>query len=337
MFILFCFFVATNNFNVENIFNPEVWARKKLLRPLKVYESLGILNDFALVFADASGQDIKEVLDGLDLSKSIDYNCKKFRIKFKTNIDHTFEIISKQKVEIFNIIIPNCPDDKNCAVLENKLEEFNQKITENVKIKKINLSSIGLKVFEKLPENIKIALERAERYFRIFRLYNEESYGPSVLELAKSLEILFKILLNEFISNKDIINCLDSISGDSRIHKELPIVSMVKKGVKSYTFGSFLYVIQKTCSYPEGCKIRQVLINFLKKNLPVDHANIVELREITNYRNDYAHIAGEIITPEQYFEFRALIFQIINLLNVDLSHIEINSIITYTKEITKIA
>ena len=319
MFLLFCFFAAINNLNVENIFNPEIWVRMKLIRPLNVYQSLGLLNDFALVFADAGGLDIKEVLNGLDLSKSIDYNCKKFRIKFKTNIDHTFEIISKQKDEIFNTIIPNCPEDINCVVLDNKLEEFDQQITENVKIKKITLSSVGLKVFEKLPSNIKIALERAERYFRIFRLYNEESYGPSVLELAKSLEILFKILINEFISSKDVKNCLNIISGDSRIQKELPIVSMIKYGVKSYTFGSFLYVIQETSSYPEECKIRQALINFLNNNLPVDLANIIKLREITNYRNDYAHIPGEIIKPEQYLVFRDHIFQIINLLKVDLS------------------
>ncbi len=337
MFILYCFFAIINSFNVENIFNPEVWTRMKLIRPLKVYESLGILNDFALVFADTSGQDIKEVLKGLDLSKSINYNCKKFRIKFKTNIDHTFEIISKQKDEIFNTIIPNCPEDKNCVVLENKLEEFDQKITEIVKIKKINLTSVGLQVFEKLPYNIKIALERAERYFRIFRLYNEDSYGPSVLELAKSLEILFKILLNEFISNIDIKNYLNTISGDSRIHKELPIVQMIKNGVKYYTFGFFLKMIQETCSYPEEFKIKQELMNFLKKSLPVDLSNIIQLREITNYRNDYAHIAGEIITPEQYFNFRSLIFQIINLLRVDLSDFKINSVITSKIKMTKVA
>ncbi len=337
MFALFCFFVNINNLKEENIFKPEVWARMKLINPLKIYESLGILTDFALVFADLSGQDIKGVIKKLELSKSIDYNCKKFGIKFKINIDHTFEIISKQKDEIFNIIIPKCPEDKNCAVLVNKLEDFNQQISENIKIPRMDLSSINLKVYEKLPDSIKIALERSERYFKIFRLFQEDSFGMCVLELAKALENLLKILFNDFISNKGVINCLHTISGDSRIQKELPIVSMIKNGVKLYTFGSFLYVIQETFSYPEECKIRQELLNFLKNNLPVDPTFIRKLRKLTNYRNDYAHIPGEIITPEQYLVFRDHIFQIINLLRVDFLDMKRISISTPRIDMTKIA
>ena len=335
--IIFFFYLYIYSIERENSFNPEIWARMKLIKALKIYESLGILNDFALVFADASNRDIKEVLDGLELSRSIDYNCKKFGIKFKINIDHTFEIISMQKDEIFNIIIPNCPEDKNCPVLMNNLEDFNQQISENIKIPRVDLSSINLKVYEKLPDRIKIALERAERYFKIFKLYQEDSYGMCVLELAKSLEDLLKILFNEFISNKGVINCLHTISGDSRIQKELPIVSMIKNGIRLYTFGSFLYVIQETFSYPKECKIRQELINFLKKNLPVDLTYIIKLRELTNYRNDYAHITGEIITPEQYLNFRDQIFQIINLLRVDLSDIKTISISTPKIDTMKIA
>ena len=337
MLIILFFYLNIYSSKEENSFKPEIWARMRLIKPLKIYESLGILNDFALVFADASNRDIKEVLDGLELSRSIDYNCKKFDIKFKINIDHTFEIISMQKDEIFNIIIPNCPEDKECPVLVNKLEDFNQQISENIKIQRVDLSSINLKVYEKLPDSIKIALERAERYFKILRLYQEDSYGMCVLELAKSLEDLLKILFNEFISNKGVINCLRTISGDSRIQKELPIVSMIKNGVKLYTFGSFLYIIQETFSYPKECKIRQELINFLKNNLPVDPTLIIKLRELTNYRNDYAHIPGEIITPEQYLVFRDHVFQIINLLRVNLSDMMTISISTPRINMTKIA
>ena len=337
MFILLFFYFNIPRPDEENIFKPEIWVRMKLIKPLKIYESLGILEDFALVFGDISGQNIKEVLGGLDLSKSLDYNCKKFGIKFRTNINHIFEIISKHKDEIFNKIIPNCPEDKVCTVLLNKLEEFNQEISENMEIPKVDLSSIGLKVYEELPNNINIALERAERYFKIFRFYNEESYGMCVLELAKSLEDLLKILFNEFISDKGVINCLHTISGDSRIQKELPIVSMIKTGVRLYTFGSFLYIIQETFSYPKECKIRQELINFLKKNLPVELTHIIKLRELTNYRNDYAHITGEIITPEQYLNFRDQIFQIINLLRVDLSDIKTILISTPKIDTMKIA
>ncbi|GAH04497.1 unnamed protein product, partial [marine sediment metagenome] len=173
-------------------------------------------------------------------------------------------------------------------------------------------------------------------YFKIFSLYNEDSYGICVLELAKSLEDLLKILFNEFISNKNVLSCLQTISGDSRIQKELPIVSMIKNGVKLYTFGSFLYIIQETLSYPEECKIRQELINFLKNNLPVDPNLIIKLSELTNYRNDYAHLPGEIITPEQYLVFRDHIFQIINLLRADLSDMKIISISTPRINMTKI-
>lgn len=97
---------------------------------------------------------------------------------------------------------------------------------------------------------------------------------------------------------------------------------MVKKGVDRYTFGKMLAVIYETCSFPSHCELKKTFTSYLKDVFPIKKSLIRELRELTNYRNDYAHVPGQIITNAQYFKFRYLIIEIINFLRINLSEPE---------------
>jgi len=315
---IYVFFMIGINNDLNCKFSPIYWVRFKFIHPLETYKELGILEEFAQALADAMNQNLSLVMSKLDLSKSIEQNCNLLGLRFKRNINDVFKLISKHKNEIFTKIIPNCPEDRTCPVLDEKLEEFYKEIIKNLSIKNINLEILGIKVKEKLPNDIIISLERAEGYYKIFRILNLKSYGPSILELAKSFENLFKKLMRFFIQQKDSIAYVQ-ISTNKQ--KELPIVEMIKKGVDLYTFGSFLFVIQETLSYPGDCKIKKQFYKFLQKYIDLNIEDIKLLRQVTNFRNDYAHISGEIVTKDHYFIFRKLIFDIINGLTADLSTI----------------
>jgi len=324
--LLYGFFLHSQ-LGEDSVFSPRVWARLRLIKPLEIYKELGILNDFALILANLNNQTVEETIEQLELSKSIDFNCRKFGINFKININNTFQLISKHKEEIFYNIIPNCLKDKTCSILENKLEQFNTDISENIIIRNVDITAIGLKVYEKLPYNIREALERAERYFNIFKIFNEDSYGTSVLELTKSLEYLFKILLHIFISTKDVLNWIPSFEDDSRIKRKLFIVLMIEKGVKGFSLGFFLKTIREICSLPNDWKIKQEFVVFLKKKLPIRLSLLNKLWEVKVIRDNYAHSPGESITTEQYLNIRELCYQVLNLLEVNLSDVNSKSII----------
>ncbi|KKM74702.1 hypothetical protein LCGC14_1397660 [marine sediment metagenome] len=309
-------FFIFNQHNEDSVFSPRVWMRLKLIKPLKIYEDMGILNKFVLTVASLNNQKVEEITEQLDISKSIEFNLKKFNIKFKNNIDTIFQLITKYKEEIFYEVIPNCPKDKPCSILEKKREQFDTVISKNIIMRKIDLNSIGLVTKEKLPDKILTCLERAERYFKMFRIYNEDSYGTSVLELTKSLENLFKLLMRDFISS---INALNFV-GDSRLNRKLPIEILITKGVNSLTLGFFLKFIQETCSYPNNWKIKQELSHFLKKNFPIKPSLVEKLIEVKLIRNIYAHKPAEYISQEQYFKIRELCVQTLNLLRVNLSN-----------------
>lgn len=321
MIVLIIFTTQVKNTKKEGIFHADIWIRRKLLNPLKIYKDLDFLNDFAQALSDLTDHSVEEILKKLDISKSIEENCKQFGFNFRRDINQAFDIIIKHKREIFKII-PNCPTDIVCPVLEQKLNEFDQDFSKNISRKDIDLSILGLRVNDKLPENVKNALERAESHFKTLKFCNDDSFGFCILELTKSLEGLFKILMHEFVSRKEAINYSRALSGDSRIQKDLPIVSLIKNGVEKYTLGSFLYIIQETYSYPENCKIKKELLKYIQENLPVDIADIKKLKVLVDIRNDYAHSPGEIIPSEQYFASRELVIRILNFLKIDLSNID---------------
>ncbi len=332
--ILYGFFL-NSQFNEDTVFSPRVWVRLRLIKPLEIYKEMGILVDFATILANLNHQTVGETIEQLEVSKSIDFNCRKFGVNFKINMNNAFQLISKHNEEIFNKIIPNCPKDKTCSILENKLEQFNTDISEKIIIGNVDITAIGLKTYEKLPENVKISLERAEIYFNIFKIFNIESYGTSVLELTKSLEYLFKILMHIFISTQNVLNWIPSFKDDSRMKGDLLIVLMVKKGVKKFPLGFFLKTIKETCSLPDDWKIKQEFRDFMKKQLPIRPSLLNKLLDVKVIRDTYAHSPGEIITPEQYFNIRELCYQVINLLEVNLSDINskwmINSRLVQTK------
>jgi len=333
--ILFAFFLNIQ-YNEDSIFSPRFWIRLKLIKPLKIYKDMGILNDFVLTIASVSNHKVEEITEQLDISKSLDFNFGKFNIKFKNNIDTIFKLISKYKEEIFYEVIPKCPKDKTCSILENKLEQFNTDISNNIIIN-VDIAAIGLKTYHKLPEHVKISLERAERYFKIFKVFNEDSYGTSVLELTKSLEYLFKILMHIFISTKDILNWIPSFEDDSRMKGELSIVLMIKKGVKDFPLGFFLKTIKEICFLPDDWKIKQEFGVFLKEKFPIRLSLLNKLLEVKVIRDVCAHSPGESITPEQYFYIRELCFQVLNLLEINLSDINSKLIIKSKLEETKVA
>ena len=324
--ILYGVFLFTQ-INEDTVFSPRVWVRLRLIKPLEIYKEMGILNDFALILANLNDQTVEETIEQLEISKSIDYNCRKFGVNFKININSTFQLISKYKEEIFYNIIPNCPKDKTCSILENKLEQFNTDISEKIIIRNVDITAIGLKVYEKLPDSIREALERAEKLFNIYKIFNMDSYGSSVLELTKSLEYLFKILMNIFISTKGVLNWIPSFEDDSRMKRELFIVLMIKKGVKGFPLGFFLKTIQEICSLPNDWKIKQEFVVFLKKKLPIRLSLLNKLWEVKVIRDIYAHSPGESITAEQYLYIRELCYQVLNLLEVNLSDVNSKSII----------
>jgi len=335
-FILYGFFLFSQ-YNEDSVFSPRVWMRLKLIKPLEIYKEMGIINDFALILANLNNQTVEETIEQLEISKSIDFNCRKFGINFKININSAFQLISKHKEEIFYNIIPNCPKDKTCSILENKLEQFNTDISENIIIRNVDITAIGLKTYEKLPDHVKISLERAEIYFNIFKIYNMDSYGISVLELTKSLEYLLKMLMHIFISTKDVLNWIPSFEDDSRMKGELSIVLMIKKGVKDFPLGFLLKTIREICSLPDDWKIKQEFGDFLKKKLPIRLSLLNKLLKVKVIRDIYAHSPGESITPEQYFNIRELCYQVINLLEVNLSNINSKSMIKSKLEQTKVA
>ena len=312
----------------EGNFSAEVWIRRKLIKPLKIYKSLGILNEFAFALADATDQNVDEVLEKLDDSKSLEANCYQFGIRFKRDINKAFDIISKHKKQMLDKILPKCPDDRSCNVLDKNIEDFYKELSENIFIN-VDLSEIGLEVSSQLPENILVALNRAELYYKVFRIYNFDSYGPSVIELAKSLEELMKIIMDMFISSKNLENYIKDYGYDSRIKEELPIIKLIQKGVGKYTLGQFLYVIRDTYSYPSEFRLREEMDTFLKENWPINLSDMKRLSDITNNRNTAAHIAGEIITPQDYSIFRGLIIDMINNLKIDLT--EMSSILSNKK------
>ncbi len=328
-FLIFFLTVFTSyvlNLNNEGLFNTGIWIRRKFIKPIEIYDSIGIFDEFIQAIADVTNSDIKEIATKIDKSKTIEENYRNFGVKFKGDINKAFDVISKHKREIFNIILPKCPDNKVCAILNKKMEEFGNIVDENFSLTHINYNSIGLSVYDRLPNNIREALRRAEKFFRMLKLYNEESYGASVIELAKSFEGLFKILLNEFKSHKSFSNCLHQISYDSRIEKELDIVDLIKHGTDGFSFGRILKLIDETYSFPDVLEIKSKFLEFFDKKLPIKIDVIKTLRKITNYRNEYAHIAGEIITSEQYIKYRDLIFNIFNELLVDLSEISLHDL-----------
>jgi len=332
---LFAFFFYIQ-YNKNTVFSPRVWMRLNLIKPLKIYKEMGILRDFALILANLNNQTVEETIEQLDISKSIDYNFRKLGVNFKVNINNAFQLISKHKEDIFYNIIPNCPKDKTCSILEDKLEQFDTDISEKIIIRNIDITAFGLKTYEKLPEHVKTALERAETYFNIFKMLNLESYGMSVLELTKSLEGLFKILMHIFISSKNVLNLIPSFN-DSRMSGDLLIVLMVKKGVKKFPLGFFLKTIRETCSLPDAWKIKQEFKDFLKKKLPIKSSLLNKLWDVKDIRDIYAHNPGEFITTEQYLNIRKLCYQVINLLKVNLSDINSNLIIKSKLEQPKVA
>ena len=318
--LLLAFFLSNQN-SEDSVFSPRVWKRLRLIKPLTIYKDMGILNKFVLTIASFNNQKVEDITEQLDISKSIEFNLKRFNIKFKNNIDTIFQLISKHKEEIFYDVIPNCLKDKPCSILEKKRKQFDIVISRNIIIKNADLNLIGLVTYEKLPDKIITCLERAERYFKIFKLYNEDSYGISVLELTKSLENLFKLLILDFISSiNDLDFSLSHLVGDSRLKGELPIEILIKRGVNEFTLGFFLKFFQETCSYPDDWKIKQELSQFLKKKLPIKPSLVEKLLEVKLIRNIYAHKPAEYITQEQYFKIRELCVQVMNLLRVNLSN-----------------
>jgi len=157
------------------------------------------------------------------------------------------------------------------------------------------------------------------------------------LELAKSLEYLFKILMHIFISTKDVLNWIPSFEDDSRVKGELSIVLMIKKGVKDFPLGFFLKTIREICSLPDDWKIKQEFGDFLKKKLPIRLSLLNKLWEVKVIRDIYAHSPGESITPEQYFNIRELCYQVLNLLEVNLSDINSKWMIKSRLVQTKVA
>jgi len=310
----------------------EAWIRKSNVKPLRIYEEWGLLEGYAFALAQATQIDPDEILRTIDLDLSIQENYKKFGIIFKKNMNKTFKALTEYKDEIMEKIVPACPAETSCPILEQKGKELINFVGKKVEIGEEEKIVLEIKVFDQLPEDIREYLKLSEDIAKIFALKDfraagvenlalEKTYGFSVLFLAISLESLIKHFVDQFLRDSGVRKCL----GEYRKEKEnwrMPIVKIGKSGVKRASIGWLIKVLKTTCEYPENCEIKQLLKEFLSNNLNVKLEHILGLKEFIQARNDYAHIIGTIITKDQYIDFRGRVIEFFNRLKVDISNIE---------------
>ncbi len=314
---------AMINFILIYIFyiKPEFWIRRKEIKPFKTYKKLGILEDFMNALSLATNQDYSIIKKKLNLDKSITENYLSLGITFKGNINKAYNLLKNYETQLFNKVIPDSPEEFLLYNIIKISKGYDKKISNLIWIKRFDDEFLKLKFINKLPKNLIETLRSTELHFRLYSLYDERSFKICIIELASTIEYIFKIIINLFLQKTNMYNCLNLLKSSTDKKEKHFFIMLLERGVTKTTLGAFLRIIKDICFIQKDCKITHELGDFLDKNWPIDHNFLIELENFNRLRNSLVHTPGKIIDCIKYERSRNLIFEYLNHLRIDLSSI----------------
>ncbi len=310
-------FVLTYIFYIK----PEFWIRRKEIKPFKTYKKLGILEDFMNALFLATNQEYSIIKKKLNLDKSITENYISLGITFKGDINKAYTLLKKYETHLINKVIPDSPEESLLDNISKISKGYNKKISNLISIKRLDDEFLKLNFINKLPKNLIENLKSAELHFKLYSLFDERSFKLCIIELALTMEYVFKIIMNIFLQKTNTYNCLNLLKSSTDKDEKRYFIMLLERGVAKTTLGVFLRIIKDICYIQKDCKITHELKDFLDKNWPIDQNFLIELDNFNRLRNSLVHTPGKIVDSIKYEHSRNLIFEHLNNLRIDLSSI----------------
>ncbi|KKL92902.1 hypothetical protein LCGC14_1880060, partial [marine sediment metagenome] len=308
-------FILTYIFYIK----PEFWIRRKEIKPFKTYEKLEILEDFIRALSLATNQEYSIIKKKLNLDKSITENYFSLGITFKGDINKAYTLLKKYETQLINKVIPDSSEEFLISKIIKISKRYDKKISNLIWIKRFDDEFLKLSFINNLPNNLIKTLRSAELHFKLYSLFDENSFKLCIIELASTIEYIFKIIMNMFLQKTNTYNCLNLLKSGADKNKKFYFIMLLEKGVAKTTLGAFLKIIKDICFIQKDCKITHKLGDFLDKNWPIDQNFLIELDNFNRLRNSLVHTPGKIVDSIKYEQSRNLIFEYLNHLRIDLS------------------
>ena len=222
---------------------------------------------------------------------------------------------------MINKVIPDSPEELLITNIIKISKHYDKKISNQIWIKRFDDEFLKLSFINNLPNNLIKTLRSAELHFKLYSLFDENSFKLCIIELASTIEYIFKIIMNLFLHKTNTNNCLNLLKSSTDKNEKSYFIKLLERGVGKTTLGAFLRIIKDICFIQKDCKITHKLGEFLDKNWPIDLNFLNELNNFNRLRNHLVHTPGKIVDSIKYEKFRNLIFEYLNHLRIDLSSI----------------
>ncbi len=308
-------FILTYIFYIK----PEFWIRRKEIKPFKTYKKLGILEDFMNALSLATNQEYSIIKKKLNLDKSITENYISLGITFKGDINKAYTLLKKYETHLINKVVPDSPEEFLLHNIIKISKGYNKKISNIIWFKRFDDEFLKLNFINKLPKNLIETLRSAELHFKLYSLFDERSFKLCIIELASTIEYIFKIIMNMFLQKTNTYDCLNLLKTGTDKDEKRYFIMLLERGGAKTTLGIFLRIIKDICYIQKGCKITHELKDFLEKNWLIDQNFLIELDNFNRLRNSLVHTPGKIVDRTKYEHSRNLIFGYLNHLRIDLS------------------